>query len=581
MNELLSKCAEAVKDTFAGTENTADLIQRVSDIMPIENESYKVMNVCGKLNRFKAKISANIVNEENFVKLYCEKNNETLRIHTKNKSSKYYRCKHRTRYEKTREVASYLENHPGIRLQNTNCTIKPDLESSDFNTIIDVEWNHNHSTTSLHSLTFKDISTETKSKIQQLFNAGLLPGAAHKEVMKQLRSECKDVFEYEEKLADRSIIPRRPDINRLYGLFTREMYGSTNVSCMFEKLEEKIEELKETAEDYTFKLVKHNEKDSQPLILVVITPLMKRVHRMVENSKDLVFIDSSSNMEEYNLRIFLVVTHSVGGALPLGIIVTSDEQLDTLKQAFELFKESVISFGFFNSAENGPQVIMTDNCDELREALLCIWPHSTLLLCIYHILQQVRRWVHAVKNGILLDQRPHILTLFKRVLYANTNDEMEDAYDEFLSDDIIINYPNLISYIESVYEDNSAWALCHRKELPIRGNNTNNYVEAQFMDIKDDILKRQKEVNIVGLLSKLTNELDMHYKNKLLSISSGKYDGIYSRRFNALGKAKGKNARESATGFLIPSHDKQDKVLNSIINLGNNNFLIRVLVLKR
>ena len=86
MNELLSKCAEAVKDTFAGTENTADLIQRVSDIMPIENESYKVMNVCGKLNRFKAKISANIVNEENFVKLYCEKNNETLRIHTKKKA---------------------------------------------------------------------------------------------------------------------------------------------------------------------------------------------------------------------------------------------------------------------------------------------------------------------------------------------------------------------------------------------------------------------------------------------------------------------------------------------------------------
>ena len=54
--------------------------------------------------------------------------------------------------------------------------------------------------------------------------------------------------------------------------------------------------------------MKHIEKDSQPLILVVITPLMKRLHRMVENSKDLVFIDSSSNMEEYNFRIFLVVT---------------------------------------------------------------------------------------------------------------------------------------------------------------------------------------------------------------------------------------------------------------------------------
>ena len=106
------------------------------------------------MQEYKAKISANIVNEENFVKSYCEKLNETLRIQTTNKSSRYYRCKHRTRYEKTREVASYLENHPsasylenhppasylenhpGIMLQNTNCnfsmSIKPDPKSTDF-----------------------------------------------------------------------------------------------------------------------------------------------------------------------------------------------------------------------------------------------------------------------------------------------------------------------------------------------------------------------------------------------------------------------------------------------------------------
>ena len=62
---------------------------------------------------------------------------------------------------------------------------------------------------------------------------------------------------------------------------------------------------------------------------------------------------------------------------------------------------------------------------------------------------------------------------------------------------------------------------------------TQTLCEAQFLLIKDDTLKHQKEVNIVGLLDKLTNKLDHHYKNKLLSISTGKYDGIYSRRFSA------------------------------------------------
>ena len=43
---------------------------------------------------------------------------------------------------------------------------------------------------------------------------------------------------------------------------------------------------------------------------------LKKVHQMVANSKDLVFVDSSSNMEEFNLRVFVIVTHSVCGALP-------------------------------------------------------------------------------------------------------------------------------------------------------------------------------------------------------------------------------------------------------------------------
>ena len=51
----------------------------------------------------------------------------------------------------------------------------------------------------------------------------------------------------------------------------------------------------------------------------------------VAQAKDLAFLDSSSNMEEYKLRVFVVVTHSVCGALPLGIFVTSDEKEQTLE----------------------------------------------------------------------------------------------------------------------------------------------------------------------------------------------------------------------------------------------------------
>ena len=74
-----------------------------------------------------------------------------------------------------------------------------------------------------------------------------------------------------------------------------------------------------------------------------------------------------------------------------------------------------------------------------------------------------------------------------------------------------------------MFEDCEAWALCYRVNLPLRGDNTNNLCEAQFLVIKDEILNRQKEVNVVGLVDKFTTELDQHYRNKLLSVSSGKY----------------------------------------------------------
>ena len=53
------------------------------------------------------------------------------------------------------------------------------------------------------------------------------------------------------------------------------------------------------------------------------------------------FLDSSGGMEEFNLRLFLMVTHSPYGALPLGIIITSDETTETLTRALELFANAL------------------------------------------------------------------------------------------------------------------------------------------------------------------------------------------------------------------------------------------------
>ena len=95
----------------------------------------------------------------------------------------------------------------------------------EFGSTIDIEWNHNHSVQSLHSLSFKDIPTSVKNDIKQMFESGLLPGAAHREFLRQLRSECKDELEYHQQLADRSKAPRRKDFNNIYSLFKKTGLG--------------------------------------------------------------------------------------------------------------------------------------------------------------------------------------------------------------------------------------------------------------------------------------------------------------------------------------------------------------------
>ena len=38
----------------------------------------------------------------------------------------------------------------------------------------------------------------------------------------------------------------------------------------------------------------------------------------VMQSRELVFVDSTSNLDEHNVRFFLLYIHSIAGALPLG-----------------------------------------------------------------------------------------------------------------------------------------------------------------------------------------------------------------------------------------------------------------------
>lgn len=100
----------------------------------------------------------------------------------------------------------------------------------------------------------------------------------------------------------------------------------------------------------------------------------------------MMFVDSSSSMDRYNLSIFILSTSHCGGGLPLGAMITSNEAVPTIQGSLSRLKTILPNGTFYNQSTVGPKVIMTDNSEPQRQALAAVWPDTTQLLCVFHVL---------------------------------------------------------------------------------------------------------------------------------------------------------------------------------------------------
>ena len=85
--------------------------------------------------------------------------------------------------------------------------------------------------------------------------------------------------------------------------------------------------------------------------------------------------------------MFLLSTSHVGGGLPLGVMICSDESTSTIQECLLQYKGIIPKAAFYNQALTGPKVIMTDDSEAQRQALTAAWPKSFNLLCVFHVLQ--------------------------------------------------------------------------------------------------------------------------------------------------------------------------------------------------
>lgn len=105
-----------------------------------------------------------------------------------------------------------------------------------------------------------------------------------------------------------------------------------------------------------------------------------------------------------------------------------------------MVKEAIGEDGFLG--QGGPQNFMTDNCNAERNALAAIWPNSKQYLCIFHVLQQVWRWLLDSKHGINKNDRQELMSAVKLLLHAESIDRFEDQLEKVQHHPLLQKYPN-------------------------------------------------------------------------------------------------------------------------------------------
>ena len=215
-------------------------------------------------------------------------------------------------------------------------------------------------------------------------------------------------------LADRKYCPLT-DVKNTYAKWQIDNKGAPNGEAMFCTLATIIDDYNKNnaskGGECFLQTYEQSGKCEQPLILAICTSLMSRVHRL-KQAGERAFLDASGSLDMFNNPVYFMCTHHPAGALPLGVWIASGQSQHITKQCLQKLQNLLPPHAFGGRGpKTGPQIFMTDDDSGQRGALSDIWKESILLLCTFHFLQTVWRWLFNANNNNKED-RQHFQTCF-------------------------------------------------------------------------------------------------------------------------------------------------------------------------
>jgi len=118
--------------------------------------------------------------------------------------------------------------------------------------------------------------------------------------------------------------------------------------------------------------------------IVIASPL---ISSGIHESGEILFIDASGNVDRYGCKVFLIYTNSCASGLLICTLILTSESSKIISLGLELWKNLLPQHALGGRRINGPKICMSDVSTAERNALHEAFPQSTLLLCIFHVLQ--------------------------------------------------------------------------------------------------------------------------------------------------------------------------------------------------
>ncbi|XP_047109472.1 uncharacterized protein LOC124777956 isoform X2 [Schistocerca piceifrons] len=406
---------------------------------------------------------------------------------------------------------------------------------------------HNHSVESAAALRFRQPSSDVKEKLISLFERGHSPATALESIKVEIQLNCSD---YPLVLADSS---RCPDYNFCHYLFNKvfkKKYGPTDFNKEGKQLlQQRLEEYNSEVGAVCAKMI---QKDDD-YIVCICSPLMQKVHTRVKAASKLVFMDSTGSLDHDSSRVFVLLTHSECGGLPLGVLIMSSESCGVIEMGLEIVGENI-----FGGNINGPSVFLTDDSQSEQNAIRRCFPNTKTLLCIFHVLQAVWRWLLKAKNAIPQQKQCEFFQNFKKIMFAQTKNEAVVNYN-VTRVNIGENHQNLLRYLEGYWDRRELWTLSHRRGMLIEGHNTNNISEAFMRILKDRIFERMRAFNVVQMVDFFLTKVNLYFQRTLLDAANGASPKSFCRPIKAPSQeilAKIRQVNEDV--LLVPSEERDN-----------------------